>query len=76
MPILQISLPFIISSLVMVDGPISTKYPSPGVEPASIPVRHMLSRKEEIVRLTLCHKVASLGSNTTQLVLALILSST
>ncbi len=76
MPILQISLPFMISSLVMVDGPISTKYPSLGVEPASIPVLHMLSRKEEIVRLTLCHSAVSLGSKTTQLVLALMLSST
>ena len=41
-----------------------------------MPVRHMLSKKEEMVRLTRCQRAVSLGSNTTQLVLALMLSST
>jgi len=73
---LQINRPFMISSLLMVEGPISTKYASDALPPASIPFLHMLSKKLEMVRCTLCHSAVSLGSNTTQLVLALMLSST
>ena len=74
--ILQIRRPPMISSLLIVLGPISTKYASSADAPASIPPLQRLSKKFAIVICTRCQSATSFGSNTTQLVFALMLSST
>ena len=60
----------------MVVGPHSTKKASEGVEPARAPSRQQVARKVSMVRVTRFHRVVELGSKTTQLVLALMDSST
>ena len=75
-PIWQISRPLSISSWVIVVGPHYTKKASEGVDPARAPSRQQVARNASMVRVTRLHRAAELCSKTTQLVLALMDSST